>query len=500
VAGTDDDIIILGGRRRHSARDEVIEELFHADYPRLVHRAFAVLGNRDLAEQVSTQAYLSLWRHWPSVGDHRRAPAYLDLRVASLAGKIVKRGAPHCAGPSPTVPELDQDAIDEPPEVDTARAWRDFEALRARGSVARRRQLAAAIAVVAVVAVAIAYPVIVRRPPASHTPRQSVPGAVTTYPRAVVARFALSGVIYVVGDSMRAWAVRAAGQPGTATIYQLVGLDLHKNTVLYRKNLGPEPRAIAAGAGRVWLTTQYGQAGGQIVRVNPATGQVVRTLHLPTGRCTALSFSAGHLFANCGVRGSTVTGFWRINPHTERVWQLTGPVYGFLSSIVAAPEALWYIVNYTRISGFSNVGGNPQLISPQNTGFQARDMSPGFGGLVYDAGSIWVLGGVEKLTRIDAVTGKVVQSFTYRNYDPAGAGGLNFLTAGAGWLWFLDNGYPFSGVLRVSEETGRAAGGVPIPPNSCGQQVCSHIFFTPRSVWVPTAELLIRIDPAQLPR
>jgi hypothetical protein len=54
-------------------------------------------------------------------------------------------------------------------------------------------------------------------------------------------------------------------------------------------------------------------------------------------------------------------------------------------------------------------------------------------------------------------------------------------------------------VLRVSEATGRPAGGVAVAPNSCGQQTCSQIYYTPGSVWVPTAEVLIRIAPARLP-
>jgi hypothetical protein len=108
-----------------------------------------------------------------------------------------------------------------------------------------------------------------------------------------------------------------------------------------------------------------------------------------------------------------------------------------------------------------------------------------------------VLGAAEKLARIDAATGRLVGYYTYRNYDPARAGGLDYLAAGGGWLWFIDNGYPFSGVLRVSEATGEPSGGVPIPPSSCGQVTCSQIYVTPGSVWVPTAELLIRIDPAR---
>jgi hypothetical protein len=71
----------------------------------------------------------------------------------------------------------------------------------------------------------------------------------------------MSGVMDVVGNSAQAWAVRAFNQPGTATTYQLVGMNLQRKAslldadqdpglgaaIMYRVNLGREPRAIAAG-------------------------------------------------------------------------------------------------------------------------------------------------------------------------------------------------------------------------------------------------------------
>ena len=387
--------------------------------------------------------------------------------------------------------------------IDTARAWRDFQALRSRSAVIRHRAVAAAVLVVAAAA-AITVPALAGSRPGSPSPRPgasgALPGSIRTYPGAVAARYQLSGVTAVVGDAGHAWVIRNVGQPGEAPAYQLAGINLGTNTVMFRIGLGGQPRVIASGDGRLWLTTGKGQPQGQIVRVDLATGQVLSTIHVAAGPCDALSFGSGHLFASCEVNGQGRTAFWRINPVTQRAYQLTGTLGGYISSVVATPQALWYVVNDTRISGLRNIDGNPQRVTARDPGYQ--DASPGTQGLVYDPsspGSIWALGGGEKLARIDTFTGRVGRYFTYRNYDPARAGGLDFLTAGGGWLWFLDNGYPFSGVLRVSEATGRPAGGVAIAPNSCGQQSCSQIYFTPGSVWVPTAELLIRISPARLP-
>ena len=230
---------------------------------------------------------------------------------------------------------------------------------------------------------------------------------------------------------------------------------------------------------------------------------MLSSIHLHAGRCSQLAFGAGHLYVACGDIGSSRTEFWRVNAVTEQAFRLTGPIGGYLSSLIYAPPSLWYVRDYASIRGLSNPGGDPQPLVAQDHDYNQTE--PGGQNLVYDDGSLWALSGGERLARIDASTGQVVRRFTYRNYDPSRAGGLDFLAAGGGWLWFLDNGYPFSGVLRVSERTGQPAGGVRIPPNSCGQAIsspdtiCSQIFYTPGIVWVPTAEYLIRIDTSRLP-
>ena len=308
----------------------------------------------------------------------------------------------------------------------------------------------------------------------------------------------MSGVIAVVGDAVHVWVVRAiVPPPGLRTAYQLVGINLSGGTIMFRANLGGQPRAIAAGRGRVWLTTGYAQSRGQIVRVDLATGQVLSTIHLHAAVCSRLIFGSGHLFAVCGDASAPGRELWRINPLSQQAFQLTSPVRGLISSLVAAPQALWYLVNDSRIRGLTNVGGNPQQRAVQDRNYYQT--LPGAQGLVYDDGALWALGGGEHLARIDPSTGQILRRFSYRNYDPARAGGLDFLTAGGGWLWFLDNDYPFRGILRVSEATGQPAGAVSIAPASCGQVICSQIFYTPGSVWVPTAEYLIRIDTSRLP-
>jgi hypothetical protein len=546
-----DDIVILGGSRQRPGqeRDEAIEELFRGEYARLKSRAFAVLGESDQAEQVVIQAFADLWRHWRQAGDQLQALRYLQTAVTRLAREVGGVGGDRARGgvgggrarggvgggrarggvgggragtevaavingsagrpPGAGIGggSAGPGVSDEPFDVDTDRAWREFEALRARRTAARRRDLKALIGVAAIVAVAIAYPLLTSRRHANHASRAPRPPPVTltppAYPHAVVARLSLSGVISVAGVSAQAWAIRqiprtiTSEQPAAASTYQLVAIDLGTNDVTYRLNLGRRPRAIAAGAGRLWLTKPGGQAGGQIERIDPASGRVVQTLHLRAGSCSQLSFSSGQLYAAC-TAWPAGTGIWAINPASGRAVLLGNPVRGLVVSLVAAPGAVWYAHDYTRLGGRTRSSGRPIAVQGGPKYIQ-NPATPGTSGLAYDSGSIWALGIQERLIRIDEFTGKVLDTFNYRNYDPTRAGGLDFLTAADGWLWFLDNGYPFNGVLRVNEDTGQPAGGIWISPNSCGQLACSLIFATPGSIWVPTAELLIRIDPAAMP-
>jgi len=387
-------------------------------------------------------------------------------------------------------------------QIDMQQAWRAFKGLRSR-SGARRRRALAAVSAAAVVGGVFAFPALTSRHHLSSGPPEpaasaAIPVAPRNYQRAVAAKIPMSGVTSVVGDAAFAWLVRAiVPPPGLRTSYQLAGINLSTGKIMFRTPLGHREPAIAAGAGMVWRTTPNGQSGGQIARIDPTTGRILSSINLPAGVCTHLVFGSGHLFAGCRDGRSGGTEFWRINPGTQQAFQLTSPVRGRISSLVATPGTLWYLVNDTLIRGLTNVGGNPQPVSVSDPNYYQA--MPGGQGLVYGDGSLWAIGGGEHLARIDPDTGRLVRRFTYRNFDPARAGGLDFLTAGDGWLWFLDNGYPFSGVLRVSEATGRPAGGVSVAPASCGQVICSQIFYTPGSVWVPTAALLIRIDTSRLP-
>jgi RNA polymerase sigma-70 factor (sigma-E family) len=82
---------VVSSLTRASNRDEAIEVLFFALYPRLARTAFGLVGDWDLAEQLAAEAFLRLWRRWPWLRDQQAAPAYLQRTVVNLARGSVRR-------------------------------------------------------------------------------------------------------------------------------------------------------------------------------------------------------------------------------------------------------------------------------------------------------------------------------------------------------------------------------------------------------------------------
>jgi len=87
------DVIALGGSvpGPKDGADEAIESLFHAHYPSLVYTAFCLVGERELAEQLTQEAYLRLWRRWRWIADPQAAPFYLRRTVVNLARQNLRR-------------------------------------------------------------------------------------------------------------------------------------------------------------------------------------------------------------------------------------------------------------------------------------------------------------------------------------------------------------------------------------------------------------------------
>jgi hypothetical protein len=338
-----------------------------------------------------------------------------------------------------------------------------------------------------------------------HTtpPGQVAPVDVRGYPDAVVARIRVSGVQYLTQDGNRLWAVQVVPPPGpvVARHFNLLKIDARTGQVMLRVNLGQTPTVVAAGEGTIWLT-RPGQAR-QVARIDPATGKAMMALRLQrAGNCGSLTFVAGQLWAEC--RGRTWGSvFLRLDAMTGHVLQRLGPVrgpIGFQSAFT--PRSAWYSDNYAGLNGV--VPGNGlrgfRILTVRDAAYPASFVYTQ--SLVYAAGAVWALTSDESVAKVDPANGHVERVFTCRDYDPACQGGLGFMTAGAGSLWFLNDGYSdgrgTTSVLRVSMATGRPLGQVKIQPGSCGEP-CYQIYDAAGTIWVPTLTDVIGIAPARLP-
>jgi len=392
--------------------------------------------------------------------------------------------------------------------IDTDRAWHDLRVRRSRAARNRRGWLAAAATAAAVGVVTIVIPTLAGSLPGLPSAVPSGPGPVTapasgptapastgTYPGAIAARIRLAGAGAVVEDRGDAWTLtRSRGG-----FYQLVRIDLRTNKITLRAtagsgvSTGPTVENLAAGGGMLWLSTTLGQAQGQLQRINPATGGVIATLHLPVGRCLVATYSAGQLWTACVDGGGTTE--LRIDPVTGRVDGRAGPVPGRVTPYVVGPEGMWYPTN-SGISGLVGLGSRARVLTVDDSAYPVS-LASAVNSLVFDQGALWALTDDESVAKINPATGRIARIFTYSSYDPQYSMGLDFLSAGQNSLWFLDDGHRSSGVLRVSMATGRPLGAV-AHIGSCGEP-CSQIYATQSAVWVATSDWLVRIDPGRLP-
>lgn len=70
------------------SREHVFQELFEAEYERLVQTAFRLVQNRSEAEEVVQEAAVDLWRRWSTV---LNPGGYLRTSVVNGARRLVRR-------------------------------------------------------------------------------------------------------------------------------------------------------------------------------------------------------------------------------------------------------------------------------------------------------------------------------------------------------------------------------------------------------------------------
>jgi len=73
------------------SRDEVVEELFHAEYAGLLRLAYCIVGDRCAAEDVVMEAFCSLYRHWSGMRRHSAPLPYLRSAVILGSRTVIRQ-------------------------------------------------------------------------------------------------------------------------------------------------------------------------------------------------------------------------------------------------------------------------------------------------------------------------------------------------------------------------------------------------------------------------
>lgn len=277
-------------------------------------------------------------------------------------------------------------------------------------------------------------------------------------------------------------ALRLTGTDRSADIAAgAVGVvDAGTRTVTRQLRVTPDPGAVVAGAGSVWIASP---SGGTVARIRPG-GRRVDTIDV-AGRPAALAFGGGSLWAADADSGDVA----QIDPRPNRVVQRVRLGNG-LRALAVAHGALWgaagldgEVVRFDLRTGRSlrrtPVGGEPTAlaaapdavwVTAENGRLLRLDRATGLvtgavrvgsgpGAVQASGGAVWVANTQDgTVSRVEAATQRVTWTV------PAD-GRPSSLTLAGGGLWVGDE---TGALLRLDPRTGRRTDriGVRSPPTA----------------------------------
>jgi len=222
---------------------------------------------------------------------------------------------------------------------------------------------------------------------------------------------------------------------------------------------------VLIGEDAVWVASTNPSA---VVRIDPATNQIVAAVQVPGEACSGLAFGFGSVWVPiCGKHAGLV----RIDGNENKVSAIlpqapSGPEGGIASS----EDSVWMVTDKR---------GTLIRIDPvHNTVRQKVTIAPGSCNPIYSHGTVWITS-VESnvLTAVDANTGKVLDSISIGPKP-------RFLTSGRESIWTLNQGD--GTISRVDEKSRRVvatiAAGLPGPGGDIGygaDSVWSTVFDIP---------------------
>lgn len=223
----------------------------------------------------------------------------------------------------------------------------------------------------------------------------------------------------------------------------------------------------------VWVasTKPYG-----IVRIDPATNQIISRVRIPGEACSGLAFGFDSLWVPiCGSKPALV----RIDAKRNALSAtLPVPPAGEEGGIAASNDSVWMV---------SDKVGTLVRVDPSTNSVRQRiSIPPGSFNPVFDGGTVWVTG-VEgnSLTAVDATSGKVLESLII-GPNP------RFLTAGGGSIWTLNQGD--GTVSRIDEKSRKLVATIQVGIPGTG----GDIDYGADSLWTTVFDIpLTRIEAAR---
>ena len=382
--------------------------------------------------------------------------------------------------------------------IDVGQAWNRFQRRRPQAARQRRRLIAAAVTATVVAAAAVTTAVVRLDGGAGSHSGGTGPAAVTSAGDAVAARIPVADVISMTADGSDVWALTGG--------HELVRIDARTNAVTLRVHVAgvASYSPVVAGGGALWLDGSGPAGHAGLLRIDPATGAISAQTTLPAG-CSQAAYGLGHVWVLCSA--ANTARVLRIDPATAQVDAQTGELPGPSYTFVAGSEGVWLGTNdglrQVDPSGMHLTGltvtGSPSYLSIHGADY----IGPlGAAQLALGDGVLWALQGnisgqPEHLAEINPVTGRIIRAFTY----PEGADTSNDYwnldaAFGQGSIWMLA---PLgrNEIVRISTTSGNPLSLV-YPGGSCSP-FCAQVYAVAGAVWEPTAEQIIRINPARMP-
>jgi hypothetical protein len=380
--------------------------------------------------------------------------------------------------------------------IDVNQAWDRFQRRRPQAG-RRRRRLIAAVATAAVVAAVSVSAAVVRLDGRVSSPPSGGPAAVTPARDAVAARIPVADVTSMTASGSDVWALTGS--------HELVRIDARTNAVTLRVHVAGVANSspVVAGGGALWLDGGGPAGHARLLKVDPGTGAISAQTTLPAG-CSQAAYGLGHVWVLCNATNTATV--LRVDPATAQVDAQTGVLRGPVFTFVAGSEGVWLGTNAglhqvdpsgTHLTGLTVTGSAKYLSvnSPDYIGpLGATELALGDGAVWALAGN--VSGRGESLAEINPATGRITAAFTYPEVADTSNDFWDLNAAfGSGSIWMLA---PLGSneIVRISTTSGNPVSRV-YPGGSCSQY-CMQVYAIAGAVWEPTAQQIIRINPAMM--